>query len=86
MTVEIDFPLEFVVEGTPVSLQSKRAASKEQWKSRIVEASRSVLPEGHFASEGPLAITLFYFPVAEMQGDVDCQTNPRCAGGTNLLG
>jgi crossover junction endodeoxyribonuclease RusA len=71
MTVEIEFPLEFVVEGTAVSLQAKRRESIDQWKARIVEASRSVLPEGHFATEAPLAITLFYFPAAEMQGDVD---------------
>ncbi len=71
MTVEIEFPLEFVVEGTAVSLQAKRRESIDQWKSRIVEASKTVLPEGHFATEAPLAITLFYFPDAEMQGDVD---------------
>src|SRR6266852_1157929 len=71
MTVEIEFPLEFVVEGTAVSLQAKRRESIDQWKALIVGASRSVLPEGHFATEAPLAITLFYFPAAEMQGDVD---------------
>jgi crossover junction endodeoxyribonuclease RusA len=71
MTVEIEFPLEFVVEGTAVSLQAKRRGSIDQWKSRIVEASRTVLPEGHFATEAPLAVTLFYFPAAEMEGDLD---------------
>ena len=68
MSVEIQFPLEFVVEGTTVSLQAKRRESIDRWKSRIVEASRPVLPEGHFATEAPLAITLFYFPDAEMEG------------------
>ena len=29
------------------------------------------MPEGHFATEAPLAITLLYFPAAEMPGDVD---------------
>ena len=69
--MEIEFPIEFIVEGTAVSLQAERRESIDQWKFRIIEASRTVLPEAHFATEAPLAITLFYFPAAEMQGDVD---------------
>ena len=76
MSVEIQFPLEFVVEGTAVSLQAKRRESIDRWKSRIVEASRPALPEGHFATEAPLAISLFYFPDAEMQGDLDNIVKP----------
>jgi crossover junction endodeoxyribonuclease RusA len=76
MTVEITFPLEFIVEGTAVSQQAKRRASIDQWKARIIEASRDILPEGHFATEVPLAATLFYFPAAEMQGDVDNIVKP----------
>jgi crossover junction endodeoxyribonuclease RusA len=71
MSVEIEFPLEFVVLGTPVSLQSKRRESLEEWKGRVVEASRTVLPEGHFVTDDPLAVTLYYFPDSEMQGDID---------------
>jgi crossover junction endodeoxyribonuclease RusA len=71
MSVEIEFPLEFVVLGTPVSLQAKRRESLEEWKGRIVEASLAVLPEGHFASEDLLAVTLYYFPDSQMQGDID---------------
>jgi len=74
--VEIEFPLEFIVEGTAVSLQAKRRESLDQWKARIVEASHAVLPQGHFATEAPLAITLFYFPAAEMQGDIDNIVQP----------
>lgn len=76
MSVQIEFPLEFVVAGTPVSLQAKRRASLDEWKSRIVEASRTVLPEGHFAADDPLAITLYYFPNSEMQGDIDNIVKP----------
>ena len=76
MTIEIAFPFEFVVEGTAVSLQAKRPQSIAQWKSEIVEASRAALPEGHFATDAPLAVTLFYFPAAEMQGDVDNIVKP----------
>lgn len=74
--MEIEFPLEFVVEGTAVSLQAKRRESLDQWKFRIVSASRAVLPEGYFATDAPLAITLFYFPAAEMQGDLDNIVQP----------
>jgi Holliday junction resolvase RusA-like endonuclease len=76
MGVEIEFPLEFVVEGTPVSHQAKERKSIERWKSRVIEASRSALPEGHFATEVPLAITLFYFPAGSMEGDLDNIVKP----------
>jgi hypothetical protein len=74
--VEIAFPFEFVVEGTAVSLQAKRRGTIDQWKARIVEASRIALPEAHFATEVPLAITLFYFPADQMQGDIDNIVQP----------
>jgi len=73
--LEPQFPLEFLVEGTPVHFQGgggrgkKKAA--DQWKQRVREASNAVLPEGHFATSRRLAVTLYYFPAVEMQGDVD---------------
>src|ERR1700730_5294688 len=76
MSIEIGFPLEFVVAGTPVSHQAKRRESLDQWKSRVVEASRTILPEGHFATEDPLGITLYYIPDSEMQGDIDNIVKP----------
>lgn len=76
MTVEIQFPLEFIVRGTPVSLQASRAASKDAWKTRVKEASYSVLPEGHFSTDAAISVTLFYFPDTEMQGDVDNIVKP----------
>ena len=76
MSVEIQFPLEFVVQGTPVSLQTARAKSKEAWKQRVKEASYKSLPEGHFSTESPISVTLFYFPATEMQGDVDNIVKP----------
>lgn len=41
------------------------------WKARVRQASLPTLPEGHWWSEGRIAITLFYFPDGAMQGDVD---------------
>jgi crossover junction endodeoxyribonuclease RusA len=76
MSVEIEFPLEFLVEGTAVSLAAKRRESVDEWKARIVSASGAVLPEAHFAWESTVAVTLFYFPAAQMQGDIDNIVKP----------
>jgi crossover junction endodeoxyribonuclease RusA len=76
VNVEIEFPVESLVRGTPLSLQAKRRESLLEWKARIIDASRSILPEGHFASKNPVAATLFYFPDAEMAGDIDNIVKP----------
>ncbi|MCB8876096.1 RusA family crossover junction endodeoxyribonuclease [Acidisoma silvae] len=76
MTVEITFPLEFVVGGTPVSLQTKRISTREAWRDKIRTASAGALPEGHFCSAGRIVVTLFYFPAEEMQGDIDNIVKP----------
>ncbi len=76
MSVEIAFPLEFIVPGTPVSQQAKRADSRIAWKDRVKRASRSSLPEGHYSTDAPVSVTLFYFPAAEMQGDIDNIVKP----------
>lgn len=54
-----------------MSWQAKRAAAKLRWKEHVREASSVGLPDGHFATEGRLAVTLFYFPAAREGGDVD---------------
>ena len=74
--VEIEFPIEFLVQGTPVSLQAKRAKSRNEWKARVKSASSDVLPTPHFASSERIAVTLYYFPHEPMQGDVDNIVKP----------
>lgn len=74
--MEPDFPIEFLVAGTPVSAQAKRSESRAEWKERIRVASRAALPEAHFATSGRIAVTLFYFPAAAMQGDIDNIVKP----------
>jgi hypothetical protein len=69
--LEPDFPIEFIVYGTPVSLQRDNPRAKEEWKALVKAASLPHLPEMHFATDRPLAITLFYFPEDVMDGDVD---------------
>lgn len=76
MSVEIAFPFEFVVEGTPISAQTARPQSKREWQARIVDASREALPEGHFATGAPIGVTLYYFPAAPMPGDIDNIVKP----------
>jgi hypothetical protein len=60
MSVEIEFPLEVMVAGVPLSLQAS-TASKEAWKERIRSAVLLELPENHFAAQGPLKVTIYYF-------------------------
>lgn len=69
--MQIEFPIEFLVHGTPVSFQSGSSHSKAQWKTRVRTASTAVIPDPHFACEGPIAVTLYYLPDEEMQGDID---------------
>jgi hypothetical protein len=69
--MEIEFPIEFIVLGTPVSLQAARAATKSEWKERVKHASTAVIPQPHFASQNRMAITIYNLPAEPMQGDVD---------------
>lgn len=69
--MEIEFPIEFIVTGTPVSFQGRLASAKTGWKDRVRSAGSALLPTPHFASVRPIAATLFYFPDEPMQGDID---------------
>jgi Holliday junction resolvase RusA-like endonuclease len=71
MGVEIEFPVEFLVPGTPLSYQSARRDALEGWKKIVREASRSALPEGHFATDVPVAVTVYYFTDGSRRGDLD---------------
>lgn len=69
--MEIEFPIEFLVLGTPVSAQSRSPVSRDGWKARVLAAAQGVVPQPHSASQKRLAATLFYFPEGPRQGDVD---------------
>jgi crossover junction endodeoxyribonuclease RusA len=75
MTLEIEFPLEFIVEGTARSLGAS-SASKDVWKSQIRNAARARLPEGGWATGEIVNVTIYYFPDAEMDGDIDNIVKP----------
>jgi crossover junction endodeoxyribonuclease RusA len=69
--MEIQFLIEFLVHGTPVSLQAKRAASRQEWKERVRSASLLALPDPHLASDNRMSVTPYYLPDARMHGDLD---------------
>lgn len=75
MSLEPELPFEFIVRGTAISLQGS-SDSKSAWKETIQAAARAALPEGSWLLTDPLAITIYIFPAAEMQGDVDNRVKP----------
>lgn len=68
--MDIVFPVEFVVRGTPIS-SGGSGRSKTRWKAEVKEASYAGLPEMHVWYEGRTSLTLYYFPTVRMQGDID---------------
>lgn len=69
--MEIGFPIEFIVYGTPVSHQRANHRARDEWKALVRQASRVALPESARATHAALSTTLFYFPEGEMFGDID---------------
>jgi crossover junction endodeoxyribonuclease RusA len=67
----IEFPLEFLVKGMPVSVQAKRPKSKIEWQQRVRDASSTVIPSPHFASDDGISVTMYFLPADAMQGDID---------------
>ena len=65
-----DLPIEFIVHGTPISLQAS-GLSRETWKKSVRAAGETVVPLGSWALTDPLAVTIYYFPEGEMVGDID---------------
>ncbi len=76
MSVEIEFPIEFIVEGVPVSLQAKRAKTRENWVKRVRAAAAAQLPDNHFATEHPIEVTIFNFSDAKIETDLDNVIKP----------
>ena len=67
-----ELPLEFLVVGTPVSLQSPNARARAEWKELVRTAAVAKVGGDSWAFDDErLSISLFYFPQAEMDGDVD---------------
>lgn len=72
------FPLEFFIEAIPISLQAS-ARSKESWKATVRVSARSRVRETadwSLLDNRRVAVTIFYFSPAEMDGDVDNIVKP----------
>jgi Holliday junction resolvase RusA-like endonuclease len=72
------FPFDFFVSGTPVSLQA-RPASLRRWKDVVAQAARARILDRDlqtFLIPTSLAVTIYYFPIAPMAGDIDNIVKP----------
>lgn len=88
LDVALPFPIEFMIRDTPRSHQSKNAKGKELWKLKVGEnasAHVKTLREFFFIDNRPLAVTIFYFPPTEMDGDVDNIVKPILDGMLTII-
>lgn len=73
------YPFEVVVRGTPISLQASGRRSLVRWKQVVADASRLRQRETYelgFLDNRPLSVCIYYFPAAEMTGDIDNIVKP----------
>jgi hypothetical protein len=70
-----DLPIEFVVRGTAISLQAS-SRSRQAWKETVRVAGATVVPGGSWALTDRVAVTIYYFPDGEMNGDIDNIVKP----------
>ena len=68
--IEIHFPFEFFIEGTPIA-SSNMGNSKKEWIELVKTSYKLLLPEDHWVSSDIVYVTILYFPDAPMQGDID---------------
>ncbi len=73
MTPEL--PFECNVPGIPVSHQGS-PTSRDAWKQRIREVVRAILPEGAWALDVPVEVTIFFLSGDAMTGDLDNRVKP----------
>ena len=67
------FPLEFFIEGVPISLGAS-SRSKDRWRQSVVETARwrqRETDELGFIDQRALAVTIYYFANGPMEGDID---------------
>jgi crossover junction endodeoxyribonuclease RusA len=76
------FPLEFFIEAIPISLQAS-ARSKVLWRAMVRESAHNRVQETvdlSLLDNRRVAVTIFYFPPGEMEGDVDNIVKPILDG------
>lgn len=82
MDADSPFPLEILIEGVPLSLQASNA-SRQAWITRVREealARREQTYELGFLDDRALAVTIYYFSNAPMEGDIDNIVKPIMDG------
>ena len=70
----LPFPIEFLIQQTPRSFQSKNARAKEEWKLVVRQAAKDCIADQReltWLDDRPLAAKILYFAPAPMDGDVD---------------
>ena len=72
--ISLPLPFEFFINDTPKSHSRRMPMRREGWKKKVRHIAKEhvdALREWVFLDKRPLAVTIFYFPPTEMEGDVD---------------
>jgi crossover junction endodeoxyribonuclease RusA len=62
---------EFVIPGIPRTIQTKRAATREEWKRKVAQAATEALAGQGFYLHASCSATVIYFYSATTELDVD---------------
>ena len=76
------YPLEIFMERVPLSLKAS-TKSRKRWMGEVANAARERQRETYelgFLDNRPLAATIYYFPSAPMEGDIDNIVKPIMDG------
>ena len=79
----VPFPLEIVIDATPVSSQTKNNKAREAWERKVGAFAKKTingLRDQYFLDDRPLMATIFYFPPTSMPGDIDNIVKPILDG------
>lgn len=71
----VPLPLEVILLRKPVSFQGS-PGGKRLWQEAIRHEVRAKEPEGCYAHEGDLAVSIYYFATDRLPGDIDNIVKP----------
>jgi len=83
----IPFPLEFVIQATPISSAGSSEA-RERWERIVGEHARKRLAglvDWYWLDDRVTSVTILYFPIAAMQGDIDNIVKPILDGMNSVV-
>lgn len=78
------FPIEFIFDGPPLSLQSKNGARKTAYKNMVALAAQAVLPAGFIPVSDEVKITITYY-YETILGDIDNIIKPIQDSLNNII-